>query len=100
MRYGTDHEVSGDRAKVYTRPKQVDRTYVYPFHLCGDAWVLSRERDWYTEHALRYAEAWLDVPLVRRHLARDQEAITNYDTSQLYNIQGSRKSRKGSRRRS
>lgn len=60
----------------------MDRMFVYPFHKRGGAWVLSRERDWYTHHALQYAETWLEGPVLRRHLADGQEAITNYITSQ------------------
>jgi len=78
MKYGTWLKEDGERAEVITSPKKQARTYSYPFVRVGDAWMLDRERAWYTEHALWYAEMVLDAPLVRKRMHPDQATFDDY----------------------
>jgi hypothetical protein len=77
-RYGTDHEVEDSSAMVYTKPKKTTRVYRYLFHLRGGYWVLSRERDWYTEHALKYAGRKFDREVLQRHVPPSQTPLGDF----------------------
>ena len=65
-------------ARVVTRPRGGGRAYEYRLHRKGGAWVLSRELDWYTEHALRYAEKELDEQVMRRRVDGEQMTFADY----------------------
>lgn len=55
------------------------RTYRYPFVKVGGAWMLARERAWYTEHAITYAAARLDGQLVRKQMHPSQATFDDFD---------------------
>lgn len=78
MDYGTTHEVDGRTAFVYTSPKKSKRTFRYPFHDRSGYWVLSRPREWYTEHALNHAERHFDGEVLRRHLPSSQSELDEF----------------------
>jgi len=78
VKYGTWLKKNGESAEVVTSPKKQVRTYRYPFVRVGDAWMLDRERDWYTEHALQYAAMELDAPLVRKRMHPNQTALDDF----------------------
>jgi len=71
-------EAEGRAKKVITRPNE-GRAHQYRFHHTGAVWALSRERDWYTRHALQYAERELDGPVIRRHLPAEQATLDDFD---------------------
>ena len=66
-------------ARVITRPHKGGSAHEYRFHRHGDAWVLSRERDWYTTHALEYAERELDGEVLRRCVGGEQMTFRDFD---------------------
>jgi len=78
MKYGTWLKKDDDRAEVITSPKKQARTYSYPFVRVGDAWMLARERDWYTEHALTFAAGGLDGELVRKQMHASQTTFDDF----------------------
>ncbi|WP_435068499.1 hypothetical protein [Haloplanus sp. C73] len=78
MKYGTWLKKDGESAEVVTSPKKQARTYRYPFVRVGDAWMLDRERDWYTEHALQYAAMKLDAPLVHKRMHPNQTVLDDF----------------------
>lgn len=78
MDYGTDHKEDERNAWVFTSPKKTSRTYRYPLHRRNGYWVLSRTRDWYTQHALEYAEREFDSDVLRRHLAASQSSLDDF----------------------
>jgi hypothetical protein len=78
MDYGTNHTDGETTALVVTSPKKNNRTYRYQFHLRGEYWVLSRPRDWYTEHVLDYAEREFDGEVLRRHLPASQTSFDDF----------------------
>lgn len=73
-------EAKGRVKKVITRPNK-GRAHKYRFHHTGEVWVLSRERDWYTDHALRYAARELIGTVVRRHIPPEQSTLKDFDDS-------------------
>ena len=79
MKYGTWLKKDDDRAEVITKPKKNPRTYRYPFVRVSDAWMLARERAWYTEHALTFAAGGLDGPLVRKQIHPEQTTLDDFD---------------------
>lgn len=79
MKYGTWLTVDDDTAEVITSPKKNSRTYRYPFVRVSDAWMLARERAWYTEHALTFAAGGLDGRLVRKQLHPEQTTLDDFD---------------------
>lgn len=78
MDYGTTHTVDDQTALVVTMPKQTKRTFQYRFRRRDGYWVLSRPRDWYTEHVLRYAERELYGTVLRRHLPPSQSSLADF----------------------
>lgn len=79
MKYGTWLTVDDDTAEVITSPKKNPRTYRYSFVRVSDAWMLARERAWYTEHALTFAAGGLDGPLVRKQVHPEQTTFDDFD---------------------
>lgn len=82
QKYGTEHTVDGDDAMVLTSPKKTSRVYRYPLHRHDGVWVLSRERSWYTRHALSYAERNLDEVL-RRYIPPSQARLTDFNSGRV-----------------
>jgi len=78
MDYGTNHTEEDTTALVITSPKKTSRVYRYPFHLRGGYWVLSREKAWYTDHALQYAEREFDGEVLQRHLPASQSELDEF----------------------
>lgn len=79
QKYGTDHHIDGNVAEVLTSPKKTERVYRYPLHRHADIWVLSRPRDWYTSHALNYADRNLD-DVLRRYIPPSQARLTDFNS--------------------
>lgn len=81
-------DVDEEVARVVTRPQRNGSAYEYRLHRKGGAWVLSRERGWYTAHALRYAERELDGDVMRRRVAGEQTTFGDFDDDHHSDVGG------------